>query len=101
MVMAEIAQVLGGRLHRGWPHPFLSLLFLLLIVVAIGAAIWALVRTKHPTVPVQALPPTDPAMNILRTRFAQGEIDAEEFAARRAQLAGMVVPPPPASPPNA
>ena len=84
--------------HPGW-HPWLGLGFLLLVGVAVGFAVWALVRLSRPTHhfagPAQL--PHDPALETLRVRFARGEIDAAEFTARAAHLSGAVPPAPPAA----
>ena len=93
------AQEFGGRIHHGsWTHPWLGLVIWLVFVAAIGVAVWALLRPGHWT-RVAATPPGGPsgdnAMEILRARFAHGEIDADEFAARAAQLEGRVPPTPP------
>ncbi len=94
------AQVYFGRMHRvGWARPLLGLLLLLLIGTAVAVAIWAIARsssTSHPYPPPPA--PVDPAMEILRARFAKGEIDAQEFAARAAQLSGSMASPTPPTP---
>src|SRR6266545_4463565 len=49
----------------------------LLILVGIGLGIWWLVREFRPT-------RRDQALQLLRERYARGEIDREEFDARRA-----------------
>lgn len=55
-------------------------LFWVLAVVAIGAGIWWLVRSprrvRH-----------DAALDVLRERYARGEITREEFEARKRDLA--------------
>jgi uncharacterized membrane protein len=94
-------QEFGGRLHHGgWTHPWLGLVIWLVFVAAIGLAVWALLRPAH-WAHVGAAPVGDPsgdnAMEILRARFAHGEIDADEFAGRAAYLEGRV---PPASSPT-
>lgn len=97
------AQAFGDRWHHGG-HPWLGLLFMALFGTAIALLVFALVRTARPThhyAPAVAAP-ADPAMETLRIRFARGEIDAAEYAARAAHLSGAVPPPaPPATPPSA
>ena len=51
----------------------------LAVLAAIGAGLWWLVR--------QARPSRDRALDVLRERYARGEIDREEFEARRRDLA--------------
>lgn len=104
--IVRIGQLFGGRFHRGgsWSHALIGLLFLALVGVAVAAGVWLLVRASRPV--HSAVPPVmaaDPAMDILRTRFARGEIDADEFSARAAHLSGMVptASPPPPGPPGA
>jgi putative membrane protein len=76
---------------RGVNHPWLALIFLLVVVAAVGVLIWALLRSPRQAYP---LPPTgqriDPAMEALRMRFARGEIDADEYRARAAHLSGWI-----------
>lgn len=97
-------QEFGHHLHGGGVnHPWLWLLAFLAVAAAIGVLIWALVRGSRPT--HYGTPPGlpgDPAIETLRMRFARGEIDADEFGARAAQLSGLVPPapqPPPVPPP--
>ena len=75
--------------HAGWAHPWLGLAFWFAFVALIATAVWLFVRSIH-TAPVVVAegPPGDPAMDILRARFARGEIEAAEFTARAAQLSG-------------
>jgi len=85
--------------EAGWVHPWLGLLFWFAFVALIATAVWLFVRSTH-TAPVMAPggPPVDPAMDILRARFARGEIDTAEFTARAVQLSGGPVPPPAPAP---
>jgi uncharacterized membrane protein len=92
--MFAVAQEFGARFHQGGSlHPWFGLLFWLLFVALIGVAVWLFVRATHS---VRGLPATgpssDPAMDTLRARFAQGEIDGQEFAARAAHLSGRAAP---------
>jgi uncharacterized membrane protein len=100
IVMTRMAQAFDGRWHgRGWGHPWLVLLFLALVGVGIGVALWAVLRaSRSPQHLVASIPPPDPAMETLRLRFARGEIGADEYASRAAQLSGVV--PPASSPPS-
>jgi uncharacterized membrane protein len=93
--MFVVAQEFGARFHHGSSlHPWFGLLFWLLFVGLIGVAVWLFVRATHSVRGLPAMgPPSDPAMDMLRARFAQGEIDAQEFAARAAYLSGQVAPP--------
>jgi uncharacterized membrane protein len=98
--MTRLSQAFYGRVHRGgWAHPWLTLLFLIFVGVAIGVVVWALVRGTRSQHPVHPGSPPDPAMETLRLRFARGEIGADEYAARAAQLSGVLVPPGPPPPP--
>jgi putative membrane protein len=54
--------------------------FWLAILVAVGLAIWWLARRRRPT-------GRDAALEMLRERYARGELSREEFEARRRDLA--------------
>jgi uncharacterized membrane protein len=100
MFIVAVQEFAGRFHHGGWAHPWLGLVIWLVFVAAIGVAVWAFLRPAHwahvgPT-PAGG-PAQDNAMEILRARFAHGEIDADEFAARAAHLAGDV---PPVAPPT-
>jgi putative membrane protein len=49
-------------------------------LVAIGLGIWWAIRRARPA-------PRDAALDVLRERYARGEISREEFEARRRDLA--------------
>ena len=74
--MALQAQMFHDRWHRtGWTRVGLGVLFLVLVALAVGLGVWALVRGTRHTHPVAAsgyplTPPTDPALEMLRMRFA-------------------------------
>jgi uncharacterized membrane protein len=103
--VARIGQTFRGGFHRGWVHPWLMVLCLAVVGVAFGLGLWLLVRASNRPAHYAAPPvmPGDPALDILRARFARGEIDADEFAARSAHLSGPVPPatPSPPGPPSA
>ncbi len=64
-----------------WGIGGLGLIWMALLWIGIPAAvIWAL-RSNQ-----QQQPPRQQAIEILRERFARGEIDSTEFEARRAEL---------------
>ena len=54
-------------------------LFWIAVILAIGASIWWAIRRGWPT-------RRDPALDVLRERYARGEISREEFEARRRDL---------------
>jgi uncharacterized membrane protein len=93
-----------GFRRGGVNHPWLWLFILLVTAAGIAVLIWALLRSSHRTYQLPpAVPPTDPAMEVLRMRFARGEIDSDEYATRAAHLSGWVpnatqAPPGPPSP---
>jgi uncharacterized membrane protein len=101
VLMTRIAQAFN-RHGRGWGHPWLMLVFLALVGTGIGVALWAVLRaSRSPHNLGASATPADPAVETLRLRFARGEIGADEYASRAAQLSGAITPassPPPAQP---
>lgn len=99
-----------GRPYYGGGPSWVHWLFVFLIVVAIVAGIWLIVRMWM-TRPAGTgwrpgggpPPPPNPALTELDLRYARGEIGREEFLQRRADLLGHVPPPPgpPGAPPPA
>ena len=104
--------------HFGW-YPFAGgwliglLLFAVFAVLVVWGIAWVLRRDSHRYVappPPPAVPPTmqprvDPALQILRERFARGEISEADYLAAGRVLGGPVPPSssgtdgPPAPPP--
>ena len=62
---------------------FLGFLFWVLVITALVAAIWWLLARRGP---VALQMGGDRAVEILRERYARGEISREEFEARRRDL---------------
>jgi putative membrane protein len=78
--------MIGGGFVIGF---ILLILFLLLIGGAIAAVIWFVRQGSHTTSQVlrQESPHQESrALEILRERYARGEIDREEFARMREEL---------------
>ena len=67
----------------GWGGGLGVLWMLLLVGLTVAAAV-ALARALLPR---SGAPRGDDALSVLRTRFARGEIDEDEYRARRATLA--------------
>jgi putative membrane protein len=99
----------GPGFHHG-PH-VLAWLFFALLVAALVLGIVALVRSWNrprrgllgPYAPLhQHGPPPDPAVHELRTRYARGEVDRDEYLRRMSDLGYPIPdagsPPPPAVP---
>jgi len=66
-----------------WGMPFMMLggtLLSILVLLALGFAVWWLVRQAR-------APSRNSALEVLRERYARGEINREEFEARRKDLA--------------
>jgi putative membrane protein len=58
---------------------FSVVLFGLVLLAAIGVGVWLVIRHRRPT-------SGDSALEILRDRYARGEISHEEFESRRRDL---------------
>lgn len=71
----------------GWPMMFFMFLVTVLCIALLVAFVWGLVRWLNRRngmmYPYQS---TLPAMELLRQRFARGEIDAATFERMKAQL---------------
>ncbi len=99
--------------HVGW-HPFAGswliglLVFVAFIVLIAWGVAWILRRDTHqhgtpmPPPAPPAAPPPDPALQIVRERFARGEISEAEFTAASRALGAPIPPPdrPPGPPPS-
>ncbi len=59
----------------------LGFIFWVLVIVAVGVLVWWLIGQPR-------APRRDSALDILRERYARGEIDRNEFEARRRDLTG-------------
>ncbi len=68
----------------GWFGPLFMVFFFVLIIVAIILLIRWLVASSHPR--TQSSHPENTALEILKTRYARGEIDKEEFETKKKDL---------------
>ena len=78
----------GSMWHGGWGGMIFGPLMMILVVAVIVALVVVALRWLGSTghgVPPQALPGKTP-LDILKERFANGEIDREEFEERRRVL---------------
>lgn len=78
---------MGGWGGLGWIGPLLFLVLLVLGIVYLGRALWPARAERAAPGSGAPLAGEDPALQILRERYARGEIDAEEFERRKAALA--------------
>ena len=84
----------------GWGGMLLMLLGTLLFLALLAVLIWAVVRFASgkmtmPVPPATGAPPTSPsALEILRQRYARGEIDATTYEQMRARLEAPAARPP-------
>jgi uncharacterized membrane protein len=75
-----------GYVHHDAWWGFFHLLPIVLFLVAVGVAIWAVLRfTSRPVVGAIA-PVRDPAVEELRIRYARGELARDDFAQRMRDL---------------
>lgn len=75
----------GGYGLMGGVGSFLMILFMLMIVALVVLGILALIRYLKAT-GTQSPAPTENALLILNERYAKGEINDEEFSAKKALL---------------
>lgn len=68
----------------GWV--FMVLFWILLIVGIVAIVKWAFSSSHSPTHMLPPHPPQRTALDILKERYARGEIDKEEFEERRRTL---------------
>ena len=59
---------------------------LLILVLLIGLAVWVVWRVTSTRPASGSMPSGETAEDVLRRRFAAGEVDAEEFERRKAVL---------------
>ncbi len=72
--------------HMGFLSTILSFLFWIAVIVAILFLIrWLIVSTRHHHTDRKA-GPTDSALEILKIRYAKGEIGKEEFEEKKRDL---------------
>lgn len=79
--------------------PLLGLLMVVVFLVVVGGLVWLAIRLFSSSGggarPLPAAPPTPNALAILDDRLARGDLDVEEYRARRAALLEGFPPPPP------
>lgn len=73
-----------GWAGMGWFGPLFMVLFWILIVVLIVLLIRWLLSASHAK--PQSPPPEDAALEILKKRYARGEINKEEFEVKKKDL---------------
>ena len=82
----------GGGPLGGGHHWAAAILFLVLIAVILGALAWAIVmilrQREHQTSGAAATVAGSDALKILDERFARGEIEPDDYKARRDLLGG-------------
>ena len=77
-----------GGWGLGWMGPTVMGVTGLLVWVLLIAGVIALLRWSRPERPTVPDPRTPGAREVLDDRFARGDIDADEYAARRRVLEG-------------
>lgn len=94
--------------HDTWWEASLGFVPWVLVIVAIGVAIWAVLRLSSRPAPMLATASVprsvDPAVDELRFRYARGEVSREDFLMRGRDLGADLsadVPPAVPTPPEA
>lgn len=72
--------MMGGGWFMG---PIMMIVFLAVAVIVVMLIVRWMSGSNHGHTQVHAAPPVRTAMDILKERFARGEIDKEEFEERR------------------
>jgi putative membrane protein len=89
------------RFHEPWWHGFLGWFIpFLIVVLLVGLAVWAILRVTGPgrlalASGGTATRPGNGALDLVRARYARGEISRDEFIQLSADLGGQLPPGPP------
>jgi putative membrane protein len=93
----------GPMGHAPWWVPFQGIVPILLLIVLVAVVVWAVLRTTRQR-PVTAMPAgaprVDAALEHARMRYAQGEIDRDQFQRIAQDLSGAEPGGPAADPPS-
>ena len=73
-------RMMGGGWFMG---PIMMIVFLAVAVIVVMLIVRWMSGSNHGHTQIHAAPPTRTAVDILKDRFARGEIDKEEFEERR------------------
>jgi putative membrane protein len=76
-----------GYGSMGW-MPFMGIIFWLLILVLIGAAVVAVVRTGSAQSRPENAPQRSTGLEILEERYARGEINRDEYLQKKQDILG-------------
>lgn len=85
--MGDMNDMMGGMM--GGAYLWMALVAVLVIIVAAGAVTLSVIEAKRQTTRRAALPKSDEsgeAIEILRRRYAAGQIDEDEFLRRQSML---------------
>ncbi len=74
----------GPSMMGGWNWAWLMPVFW---IVVMGLVIWVVVSAVNRSSPASSAKSSDTALEILRQRYARGEINQEEYEAKRKALA--------------
>jgi putative membrane protein len=89
--------ILNGHQHSG--HPFGWVLLFILLALVVALVVWIVLRVRGEGTAVRQVvaAPVDDAVDVVRMRYAKGEIDRREFLKVIADLGAPPEPPPPAT----
>jgi uncharacterized membrane protein len=87
------------QVHRHGGHPFAWLFVIVLLGLLVALVVWAVLRltSARSARPALVAAPLDDAVDIVRLRYAKGEIDRSEFLRVTADLGAAPEPPPAAA----
>ncbi len=86
--MGDMMDRMGGMMGGGWVMMAVGFLLVLAIIAAVVVGIMFLVRPRESGGSRDAAGDRQAPIDVLRERFARGEIDRDEFERRRKTLGG-------------